>query len=220
MTVDKIVVIFTALTMVAFRLECLMVIFVENAMRFFIGVIKKFDIKSMTVGVIVYQVEDKFSDYILYPAVIIWLGPFLGGMVMLGVSMLINLFYLWLYDRIKKDWLGMEALKEAQAELAMSSQFVTWILSKGYWPTLALLSWKFSPFITTAYMRAGVRKYNGMSQEDWRTFWLSMLFGNIFWILVVYTGISIAVNINPSTFEEIVLAGLFLVNAFLEGRKI
>ncbi|MCX6761297.1 MAG: hypothetical protein NTY33_00410 [Candidatus Moranbacteria bacterium] len=203
-----------------FFIEFLVVTAVENMIRLFFRTIKKFDIRSLTIGVIIYQLEDKFFDYFVYSAVIMLFGPIYGGAFMIGVSIVINLIYLLVYDWIKKDWLGMEALKETQKDLAAASKWVTWVLSKGYWPTLVLLSWKFSPFVTTAYMRAGIRQYNGMRSEDWRTFWRSILIGNLFWILAVYTGISIASNINYSSFKEIILVVLFLTNAFFEGREI
>jgi hypothetical protein len=54
----------------------------------------------------------------------------------------------------------------------------------------------FDPFITTAYMRHGSRKYNGMNRRDWATFLSSGLISNLWWwwlptYALAYGGVSI-----------------------------
>jgi len=112
----------------------------------------------------------------------------------------------------------MEAIKEIREEVIASNKWIAWLLLRGRWAEFLFLSLKWDPFITTAFMRAGTGQYDGMSRKDWKIFWLSVLVANLWWILVIYTGISIAININLDMAREITLALLLLANAFLEGR--
>jgi hypothetical protein len=51
------------------------------------------------------------------------------------------------------------------------------------------LSIKFDPFITTAYLRKGT--FSGMSKRDWKIFTGSLLFGNAYWKLACYMGVTL-----------------------------
>ena len=51
-------------------------------------------------------------DDVLWPAVMLWQGPIAGGITMSCVALLGNLILIWAYDKIKKDVLAFEALRE------------------------------------------------------------------------------------------------------------
>lgn len=51
-------------------------------------------------------------DDFLWPAVMLWQGPIIGGITMFWVALLGNLILIWAYDKIKKDVLAFEALRE------------------------------------------------------------------------------------------------------------
>ena len=96
------------------------------------------------------------------------------------------------YDWAKKDWLGIETIKGIRHGKSTTrlGRLSSWILTKSDSVAMLFLSIKFDPFITTAYMRDGSHQYNGLSRRDWRIFMASLLIGNIYWSLAMFTGIS------------------------------
>lgn len=145
------------------------------------------------VGVLANKLQIWGFDYVLYPFVIWYLGPIAGALVMTLLSFLACYGTLRFYDWSKKDWLGIETVKslkdwESSTRLA---RFTSWILKKGDPAALLFLSIHFDPFITTAYMRHGSHRYNGLSNRDWKIFIGSLLIGNTYWTIAVFAGISI-----------------------------
>jgi hypothetical protein len=133
-------------------------------------------------------------DYALYPWVIWKLGLLHGAIVMTAVSFLVCYATILFYDWAKKDWLGIETLKELR-EYAGTSRLVRvlkWAVAKGDAALLVILSVWTDPFITVAYMRQGAHQYNGMSGRDWRIFLLSVVIGNGSWTLTLFTGLTVA----------------------------
>ncbi len=133
-------------------------------------------------------------DYVLYPWVIWQLGAAHGAIVMTLVSFLICYLTLLFYDWAKKDWLGIETIKELK-EYAGDSHFaraLRWAVKKGDAALLVILSIWTDPFITVAYLRQGAHQYNGMSARDWRIFMLSLIIGNGLWSVTLFTGMSAA----------------------------
>lgn len=133
-------------------------------------------------------------DYGLYPWVIWRLGPLHGAAIMIAVSFLICYATLLFYDWAKKDWLGIETIKELR-EYAGGSRLVRtlkWAVAKGDAALLVILSVWTDPFITVAYMRQGAHQYNGMNARDWRIFLLSLAIGNASWTLTLFTGLTVA----------------------------
>lgn len=132
-------------------------------------------------------------DYFLYPYVIWKYGTIEGGVVMTFLSFLICYLSIVFYDWAKQDWLGIETIKEVKEYdgRSMIGRFSSWILKKSDPLVLLFLSIKFDPFITTAYMRKGAEKYNGLGKRDWGIFMASLLVGNIYWTFVAFTGVSI-----------------------------
>ncbi|MEX1117308.1 MAG: formyltransferase family protein [Terrimicrobiaceae bacterium] len=109
-------------------------------------------------------------DYILYPFVIWKLGPLLGGGIMALASLVICLLTLWFYDWSKRDWLGIEAIKELQepGEAKGLRKLFARALKAGNIPAFLALSIYTDPFITTAYMRRGA--FTAMTRRDWEIF--------------------------------------------------
>jgi len=146
------------------------------------------------VGVIINSVVFNYLyDYLLYPFVIWKLGVVKGGVIMIILSTLICYLLLVFYDWSKKDWLGIESIKQVR-EYGGSSKIgriASWILKRGNVAVMILLSLQFDPFITTAYMRLGSGQYNGLSKRDWKIFFTSTFIANVFWIIVSYGGVSL-----------------------------
>lgn len=141
-------------------------------------------------------------DYVLYPFVIWKTGILKGSLIMTVMSFLICWVTLVLYDWARKDWLGIETIKMVKHYDGESliGKITSWILKKSDPAVLLFLSIKFDPFITTAYMRHGSAKYNGLSRRDWTIFITSLVVGNVYWTLVAFTGVSIIEYANKVLF--------------------
>ena len=139
----------------------------------------------------VHKTIDYAFDYALYPWVIFKLGLLYGGIVMAVLSCLDCLVLLRIYDWLKRDWLGIEFVKEIQnyAGTSRLMQALRWLLTRGDGIAFLVLSIRFDPFITTAYLRRG--RYNGLSSRDWRIFFGSVIVSNTAWALVCWSGVSV-----------------------------
>lgn len=138
-------------------------------------------------------------DYLLYPWVLNKYGLLYGGHIMIWASLLICLVSFVFYDWAKKDWVGIETLKEvkdAGAELGTAK--------KTSWLEFLILSVQTDPFIVTVFMRKGAHQYNGLSKTDWKVFLGSLIVGNSFWITVVYFGLETAKTFGL-TIEEVMM---------------
>jgi len=145
---------------------------------------------ELSTGFVTWKAYDYAFDYALYPYVIWKMGPWQGGALMASLSLVTSLFLLWLYDRLRRDWIGIESLKRLR-HYAGSSGFLrafAWLLSRGDWVAFVVLSTKFGPFITTAYLRRGA--YNGMSRRDWSIFMGGWALGNFLWTFICFGGVS------------------------------
>lgn len=152
---------------------------------------RKGRIAELCIGLTANKLIDDAFNWLLYPYVIYRFGIFIGGTVMTILSLLACLLSLWFYDWSKRDWLGIEAIKSLKESdgKGRAGRLFAWVLQKGDLLTAMILSIKFDPFITTVYMRRGA--YNGMSSRDWRIFLGSLLFGNAYWTLACFMGVSL-----------------------------
>jgi hypothetical protein len=145
---------------------------------------------ELATGFLTWNILDNAFDYALYPFVIWKLGPWIGGAIMTVLSLLFCLFLLRLYDRLGRDWLGIEFVKNLRHYEGTSRwrRWLAWLVSQGDAVAFVVLSVKYDPFITTAYMRH--EAYKGMSRRDWIIFLGSWLLANGLWIAVCYGGVS------------------------------
>lgn len=112
------------------------------------------------------------------------------------------------YDWAKKDWIGLETLKEIEdfeskplpdnqiGKIVISiiniiGELSAWVMKKSDAILLIVLSIKFDPFITVLHIRHGAHQYNGLSKRDWKVFITSLIIGNVYWTLAVYMGITL-----------------------------
>lgn len=136
------------------------------------------------IGLLVHWAMCRGFDYLLHPFVIFKMGPIAGGAIMLFLCCAVCYGTFLLYDRSKNDWLGIEALKDirAHADQEASNRLVSWILRQPTPIALLLLSLKFDPFVTTAFLRSGgAHRYDGFRPRDWSIFICSLLIGNGYW---------------------------------------
>ncbi|MFA6159475.1 MAG: hypothetical protein WC678_00075 [Parcubacteria group bacterium] len=174
--------------------------FFERVGRFLLKEKKRLGIWG--VGHTINWTIDFFFNFVLYPFVIWKLGVFSGGIVMIFLSFLICYAIIIFYDWAKKDWLGIETIKEVKEYNGKSiiGKFTSWIMKKSDPVLLVFLSVKFDPFITTTYMRHGAHQYSGMSKRDWKIFISSLVIGNAYWTIVAFAGVAIIEFIGKHLF--------------------
>lgn len=146
---------------------------------------------ELSVGLLTNKAIDSIFNYLIYPVVIFKFGILKGGIVMTFFSFLACIGTMKFYDWSKRDWLGIETIKDLKKYTGnkMIGRFSSWLLSESD-PIVFLFStiW-YDPFITTAYLRKG--KFNGMSRRDWRIFMGSLILGNAYWTLACFMGITL-----------------------------
>jgi hypothetical protein len=96
-----------------------------------------------------------------------------------------------LYDWLKRDWLGIELVKGLRLYSGPSrwKRGTAWLLGRGDGVAFVVLSLRFDPFITTAYLRHGA--YNGLTRRDWKVFLGSVVLSNAAWTVVCFGGVSL-----------------------------
>ena len=146
----------------------------------------------LVVGVIASQILVGGFDYVLYPFVIWRFGLLKGGAVMALLSLVACSSVLVFYNLTKKDWFGIELAKELREYKGRKIVFriVSWVLKRGQLASFFILSLKFDPFTTVAYMRPGANEFPEMDSKSWKIFFASWLVGNLSWLAVIFTGIS------------------------------
>jgi hypothetical protein len=100
------------------------------------------------------------------------------------------------YDWSKKDWLGIETLKELKEYDGKNrtALIISNLMQKSELFAFLFLSIKFDPFITVVYMRHGAHQYNGMTKREWKIFSISLVLGDICWTIVIYFWLTVAQN--------------------------
>lgn len=148
-------------------------------------------IAELSVGLTTNQLVVWVGDYLLYPFVIYQFGILKGGIVMIIISFILCIMTMKFYDWSKRDWLGIEAIKELKTYKGKKNigRLTSWILQKSDPVIFLFLSIKFDPFITTAYLRKG--SFSGMTKRDWKIFLSSLLISNAYWTLACFMGITL-----------------------------
>ena len=148
-------------------------------------------IVEITTGITTNQILTILFDYMLYPSVIYYFGILTGGTIMTVLSFLICLLMLRLYDWSKRDWLGIETIKEMKHYHGRSRVllFLSKLLNKSDLIAFFVLSINFDPFVVTVYLRKG--KFNGLSKHDWWVFISSLLISNLYWIIACFLGVTL-----------------------------
>jgi hypothetical protein len=138
-------------------------------------------------GIAMKKVLEAAFDYALYPAVLIWLGYVVGGIVMTSAAVALNFLIIRAYDWSKTDWLFIEKLKqlreEDSVELPGLLRWTVPLLKKGDVPAFFVLCLD-DPVTATLYLRKGAYSYNGLTtRRDWSIFAAANLVSNLYWIV-------------------------------------
>lgn len=148
---------------------------------------------TVAVGHIVNFLTVEGFDFVLYPLVIASFGLVKGAVIMWILSFLACYGTIVFYNWSKRDWLGIEAAKEALGGKASSRlvRMLAWANKRGRLAILLVLSIMTDPFICTVYMREEAHDYSKMDGRDWVVFFSSFIVSNLWWTIVVFTGLSV-----------------------------
>lgn len=138
------------------------------------------------------QATNLAFDFLLYPLVIGLWGLKIGGGIMIVLSIVTSIAVIRFYDRTKKDWLGIEAVKSVRDgdQKTKLGRAISWLMKKGDPVALIGLSILYSePVAITLYMRRGAYQYNGFSKRDWTIFLASVIISNVSWGIAVWGGL-------------------------------
>ncbi|HEY4528510.1 MAG TPA: hypothetical protein VJJ48_01645 [Candidatus Paceibacterota bacterium] len=126
-------------------------------------------------------VNDAF-DYLMYPAMIGFLGPVKGGAIMTALALGLNYILVLVYNKTKTDWFGFEWLRLQEDK--QSNSFAGKVLRTGRWPAFIFLSWE-DPFKAFVFVRGRLPAGSRFTATDWKWFFGTNLIGNLVWILMV-----------------------------------
>ncbi len=73
------------------------------------------------VGHAIITVVNHWFDLVLYPYVICSLGLTFGVTVMIAFALVLDVIIIYIYDKTKLDWLGIETAKDLQTILQTGS---------------------------------------------------------------------------------------------------
>ncbi len=145
---------------------------------------------TLSIGVAFMYITNKLFDFALYPYVIYQAGLW-GGGIMTALSALACLLILKFYDYSKRDWLGIETIRDLKNFNGQhrAGRVLAQILRRGDPFAFVTLSIYADPFITTVWLR--YERFGQMTARDWRIFWCSVLLSNVFWTLSCWLGINV-----------------------------
>ncbi len=128
-------------------------------------------------------------DYVLYPAALLYLGYWWGGVAMTVASVVLNIGLIRLYDWTHQDLLMIERLKNFRSNLLESGRgsLLLKVLQGSDVVAFLVLSLIEDPAVVTLYLRRGSHQYNSLSPSDWLVFTGSTVLSNLTWIFSIGT---------------------------------
>ena len=144
------------------------------------------------VGLLGGQAINWAFDYLLYPYVLWRFDLWYGCIIMTLLSALACYLMLLFYDWSKKDWLGIETIKDLKHGEGQRRflRCIGSLLHRSDWLAMLVLSIQFDPFVAVAYLRPGSYHFNGLTRREWGLFWASVLVSNLYWSFIAFTGIT------------------------------
>lgn len=182
----------TCLRLSSIILRNMMIEYPEDSMISFLARHHR-KIRDIGIGLVLFESFSNFFDFAIYPIALIYWGPSLGGSIMIGVTLLINVVIFWLYEYMRVDWLGAHALRQLEQEENKSNihKLMTWIGKKKvhWWEKLlnpivfAVLLLPIDPVIIAIHYRR--EHFKGIPWRDWGILFLATLVANLWWILKI-----------------------------------
>ena len=141
-------------------------------------------LSGWSVSIYLFNSLNRFYDYVLYTAALAKFGVLKGGAIMMAISFVLDFATLRVYDRLKLDLFGIEALKSLRERTPTNwtERMTIWALRQSEFVVFMVLTLLTNQFVVVAWMRHGARQYNGMTQRDWVIFLSSFFIGHLYWI--------------------------------------
>ncbi len=150
-------------------------------------------ISLVAIGHIVKRVEEFLFDWLLYGVVVlfctttwgsVW-GSLIAFSIMAPLSAYFSLLWIAYYNWSKRDWFGLEFLKELRDETKRGwfAQRIQAGLKRGGVPAFFILSFYTDPFMTVVYFRKKGESYTLLGPRDTNIFWCSVVVSNAYWTL-------------------------------------
>lgn len=131
-------------------------------------------------------------DYLFCGAVILWLGPIKGGLILTVTTAIVDYYTLKIYTLSSTDLLGIEYIRSYRTYDGNNffKRIFKFILTKTpIWLQIIVLTPKSNAFLTTALLREEGHTFANMTKRDWAIFWGSFICSQIYWISILYLGI-------------------------------
>lgn len=148
---------------------------------------------TLATGYTVKKLEEFLFDTVLYAYVVfvctqaygVAHGSLVAFAIMMPLSAIACVIYLKIYDSLKTDYLGLEALKALKdsTSSSLAARVGRKLLRSGDLGAFFLLSLQGDAFMTVIYLRRGDNSYNGMTRRDWMIFFSSIFVSNAYWTL-------------------------------------
>ena len=150
-------------------------------------------IQEIGTGLFVWEGFNFLYDFIFYPFALAYWGLVIGGVIVFMLSMFINAFVFWLYEYMRVDWLGANALRQLEEKENKSNfeRLVTWMGKKKetIWEklaspvVLAALVLPIDPVIVAVHFQR--QHFEGLSWRDWGLFLYASAVANVWWLIKI-----------------------------------
>lgn len=157
-------------------------------------------IQEIGTGLFIYETFCYIYDFLFYPFALAYWGLELGGMIVVGLSLVINAFVFWLYEYMRVDWLGAHALRELEDEENKSNiaKLITWVgkTKETTWEKLmspivfATLLLPIDPVIVAIHYQR--QHFKGLVWKDWGILVLATAVANAWWLIKIGTVVELA----------------------------
>jgi hypothetical protein len=129
-------------------------------------------------------------DDMLYPAVIAWLGPIVGGGIMASIAIMICWIWIKKIVASEEEWFSMDVLHKIQKIVFWAVRNAnripffkkSWVDAVEFALTFIAINFAFDPMIATLYFHHG-NKAKTLSKQDKKIFVWSAIISNMYWII-------------------------------------
>lgn len=147
-------------------------------------------VSTVIIGRTIKEIYNHAIDYVVYPLVLLKFGYLTGLIIMITVTAVENLVWLFLYMKMKIDWLGYDfvlKIKNWACTERGIKKFIGKALKKSDIIIFFLLSTLRDSFETTTYFKHTLQTNRFKTAS---IFTVSLIIGNIYWSL----GVEIFIN--------------------------
>jgi hypothetical protein len=150
-------------------------------------------LQEIGIGFFLYETFNFFYDWLFYPFALVYWGVVHGGIVLFAGSLIQCALMFWLYDRMRVDWLGANALRQLETKEHKNrlEHLAVWLgkEKKSLWERLLspivfiALTLPIDPLIVAIHYRK--KHFTGITARDWFILLSAVLVANAWWLLKI-----------------------------------